>query len=106
MYKITKSNKLKNVCYDIRGPIYEEAKRLEEEGYRLIKLNIGNPAPFGFETPEEITRDVIRNFSEADGYSLSNGLFAARKAVMHECQKKEIMGVDVEELCFNFLAEQ
>lgn len=98
MYKITKSNKLKNVCYDIRGLIYEEAKRLEEEGYRLIKLNIGNPAPFGLETPEEITRDVIRNFSEADGYSLSNGLFAARKAVMHECQKKHIKGVDVEDI--------
>ncbi|MGL1892630.1 MAG: pyridoxal phosphate-dependent aminotransferase [Spirochaetaceae bacterium] len=98
MYKITKSNKLKNVCYDIRGPIYEEAKRLEEEGYRLIKLNIGNPAPFGLETPEEITRDVIRNFSEADGYCASNGLFAARKAIMHECQKNFIKNVDVEDI--------
>lgn len=98
MYKITKSNKLKNVCYDIRGPIYEEAKRLEEEGYRLIKLNIGNPAPFGLETPEEISRDVIRNFSEADGYCQSNGLFSARKAVMHECQKKKIENVDVEDI--------
>ncbi len=98
MYKITKSNKLKNVCYDIRGPIYEEAKRLEEEGYRLIKLNIGNPAPFGLETPEEITRDVIRNYSEADGYTLSSGLFSARKAVMHECQKKNIKNVNIDDI--------
>ncbi|MBN2618885.1 MAG: pyridoxal phosphate-dependent aminotransferase [Spirochaetales bacterium] len=98
MYKITKSNKLKNVCYDIRGPIYDEAKRLEEDGYRLIKLNIGNPAPFGLATPEEISRDIIRNFSEADGYSQSNGLFSARKAVMHECQKKGIKNVDVEDI--------
>lgn len=98
MYKITKSNKLKNVCYDIRGPIYDEAKRLEEEGYRLIKLNIGNPALFGLEIPEEISRDVIRNFSEADGYCLSNGLFSARKAVMHECQKKQINSVDIEDI--------
>ncbi len=98
MYNITKSNKLKSVCYDIRGPIYDEAKRLEEDGYRLIKLNIGNPAPFGFETPEEISRDIIRNFSEADGYTTSNGLFSARKAVMHECQKKNIRDVDVEDI--------
>lgn len=82
MNMIRKSQKLMNVCYDIRGPVLEEAKRLEDEGSRIIKLNIGNPAPFGFEAPEEIVQDVIHNLPNAQGYCDSKGLFAARKAVM------------------------
>ena len=81
MSMIRKSQKLINVCYDIRGPVLEEAKRLEDEGSRIIKLNIGNPAPFGFEAPEEIVQDVILNLPNAQGYCDSKGLFAARKAV-------------------------
>ena len=79
MKKIRQSDKLSKVCYDIRGPVLEEAKRLEEEGHRILKLNIGNPAPFGFEAPDEIIQDVIRNLSNAQGYSDSKGLFSARK---------------------------
>jgi alanine-synthesizing transaminase len=78
--QVSKSNKLANVCYDIRGPVLKHAKRLEEEGHRILKLNIGNPAPFGFEAPEEILQDVIRNLPTAQGYSDSKGLFSARKA--------------------------
>ena len=81
--QVSKSNKLANVCYDIRGPVLKHAKRLEEEGHRILKLNIGNPAPFGFEAPEEILQDVIRNLPTAQGYSDSKGLFSARKAIMH-----------------------
>ena len=80
--QVSKSNKLANVCYDIRGPVLKHAKRLEEEGHRILKLNIGNPAPFGFEAPEEILQDVIRNLPTAQGYSDSKGLFSARKAIM------------------------
>ena len=72
----SKSNKLANVCYDIRGPVLKHAKRLEDEGHRILKLNIGNPAPFGFEAPEEILQDVIRNLPTAQGYSDSKGLFS------------------------------
>ena len=79
--QVSKSNKLANVCYDIRGPVLKHAKRLEEEGHRILKLNIGNPAPFGFEAPDEILQDVIRNLPTAQGYSDSKGLFSARKAV-------------------------
>ncbi|WP_210396832.1 pyridoxal phosphate-dependent aminotransferase [Motiliproteus sediminis] len=93
-----KSNKLINVCYDIRGPVLEEAKRLEEEGQRVIKLNIGNPAPFGFDAPEEIIQDVIHNLPSAQGYCDSKGLFAARKAVMHECQRRKIAGVTIDDI--------
>ncbi|HEY5717609.1 MAG TPA: pyridoxal phosphate-dependent aminotransferase [Motiliproteus sp.] len=93
-----KSNKLINVCYDIRGPVLEEAKRLEEEGQRVIKLNIGNPAPFGFDAPEEIIQDVIHNLPSAQGYCDSKGLFAARKAVMHECQRRRIDGVTIDDI--------
>ncbi len=95
MKKIRQSDKLSKVCYDIRGPVLEEAKRLEEEGHRILKLNIGNPAPFGFEAPDEIIQDVIRNLSNAQGYSDSKGLFSARKAIMQECQKLQIGGVDI-----------
>ena len=86
---IRKSNKLINVCYDIRGPVLQEAKRLEEEGQRILKLNIGNPAPWGFDAPEEIVQDVIYNLPASQGYIDSKGLFSARKAVMQECQKTE-----------------
>ena len=98
MKKIKQSDKLNKVCYDIRGPVLEEAKRLEEEGYRILKLNIGNPAAFGFEAPDEIIQDVIRNLSNAQGYSDSKGLFSARKAIMQECQKIEIGGVDIHDI--------
>jgi len=98
MKKIRQSDKLANVCYDIRGPVLEEAKRLEEEGNRILKLNIGNPAPFGFEAPDEIIQDVIRNLSNAQGYSDSKGLFSARKAIMQECQQLGIDGVDIDDI--------
>ncbi len=80
---ILKSAKLADVCYDIRGPVLARARQMEEEGHRIIKLNIGNPAAFGFEAPEEILQDVIHNLPAASGYCDSKGLFAARKAVMH-----------------------
>jgi len=98
MEKYVKSHKLDNVCYDIRGPVMEEAKRLEEEGYTILKLNIGNPAPFDFFAPDEMIHDVIINLSNAQGYVDSKGLFSARKAVMQECQKKGIAGVDIEDI--------
>ncbi len=96
--QVSKSNKLANVCYDIRGPVLKHAKRLEEEGHRILKLNIGNPAPFGFEAPEEILQDVIRNLPTAQGYCDSKGLFSARKAVMQFCQQKGIDGVGIEDI--------
>ncbi|MBS7325359.1 MAG: pyridoxal phosphate-dependent aminotransferase [Thiopseudomonas sp.] len=96
--QFTKSNKLANVCYDIRGPVLKQAKRLEDEGQRVLKLNIGNPAPFGFEAPEEILQDVILNLPTAQGYSDSKGLFSARKAVMHYCQQMNIQGVGIEDI--------
>ena len=98
MKPITKSSKLANVCYDIRGPVLAAAKKIEEEGHRVIKLNIGNPLPFGFEAPEEIVVDVIRNMRDASGYTDSLGLFAPRKSIMHYCQEKGIKGVTVEDI--------
>ena len=98
MQPILKSTKLNNVCYDIRGPVLARARQMEEEGHRIIKLNIGNPAPFGFEAPEEILQDVIRNMGEASGYTDSKGLFAARKAIMHYTQQKKIPGVDIDDI--------
>jgi len=95
---IQKSSKLSNVCYDIRGPVMERAKLMEEEGQRIIKLNIGNLAPFGFEAPEEIQQDVILNLPNSSGYSDSKGMFAARKAIMHYCQSKKIAGVGLEDI--------
>ncbi len=95
---IKKSKKLENVLYDIRGPVPREAQRLEEEGYQIIKLNIGNPAPFGFDAPEEIIHDVIINLPAAQGYCESKGIFPARKAVMQYCQQKGIFGVDTEHI--------
>ena len=93
-----KSAKLANVCYDIRGPVLARAKQMEEEGHRIIKLNIGNPAPFGFEAPEEMVQDMIRNLPQASGYCDSKGLFSARKAIMHYTQQKHVRGVTVEDI--------
>ncbi|MDD3885027.1 MAG: pyridoxal phosphate-dependent aminotransferase [Gallionella sp.] len=98
MKPILKSTKLANVCYDIRGPVMERAKQMEEEGQRIIKLNIGNLAPFGFEAPEEIQQDVILNLPNSSGYSDSKGMFAARKAIMHYCQSKKIKGVVLDDI--------
>jgi alanine-synthesizing transaminase len=98
MKLITKSAKLANVCYDIRGPIMERAKQMEEEGHKIIKLNIGNLAVFGFDSPEEIQQDMIRNLPNSAGYSDSKGIFAARKAVMHETQKQGIKGVTLDDI--------
>ncbi|MDQ2795721.1 MAG: pyridoxal phosphate-dependent aminotransferase [Actinomycetota bacterium] len=95
---LRQSRKLENVCYDIRGPVLEEAKRLEEEGRRIIKLNIGNPAPFGFDAPDEILVDVIRNLPMAQGYSDSQGLLSARTAVVHHYQTHGIDTVDVDDV--------
>lgn len=93
-----KSNKLLNVCYDIRGPALARARQMEEEGQRVLKLNIGNLAPFGFEVPDEIRQDVIANMANASGYSDSQGLFAARKAVMHYTQDKQIAHVTLDDI--------
>ncbi|MFT7222589.1 MAG: alanine-synthesizing transaminase [Cellvibrionaceae bacterium] len=98
MKTIEKSNKLADVCYDIRGPVLKQAVRLEEEGYRILKLNIGNPAPFGFDAPDEIIQDIIANLREAQGYVDSKGLFAARKAIMHETQRLQIPGVNTDDI--------
>ncbi|MFN7835340.1 MAG: pyridoxal phosphate-dependent aminotransferase [Burkholderiaceae bacterium] len=98
MKPIQKSAKLANVCYDIRGPVMLRAKQLEEEGHSIVKLNIGNLAPFGFEAPDEVRRDVILNLNSASGYSDSKGLFAARKAVMHYTQQKNIPDVQIEDI--------
>lgn len=98
MKLITKSAKLANVCYDIRGPIMDRAKQMEEEGQKIIKLNIGNLAVFGFDSPEEIQQDMIRNLPNSAGYSDSKGIFAARKAVMHETQKQGVKGVTLDDI--------
>ena len=98
MKPILKSNKLANVCYDIRGPVLQQAKRMEDEGHKIIKLNIGNLGPFGFDSPEEIQLDMIRNLPNAAGYCDSKGIFAARKAIMHYTQQKHIKGVTLEDI--------
>jgi len=95
---VQKSAKLANVCYDIRGPIMEHAKQLEEEGHQIIKLNIGNLAVFGFDAPEEIQQDMIRNLPNSAGYSDSKGIFTARKAVMHYTQQQGIKGVALDDI--------
>ena len=98
MKPILKSKKLANVCYDIRGPVLQKAKQMEDEGHKIIKLNIGNLASFGFDAPEEIQLDMIRNLPNAAGYSDSKGIFAARKAIMHYTQQKHIKGVTLEDI--------
>lgn len=95
---IRKSDKLANVCYDIRGPVLAAAKQMEDEGHKIIKLNIGNLAAFGFDAPEEIQLDMIRNLPNSAGYSDSKGIFAARKAIMHYTQQKHIKGVTLEDI--------
>ncbi|MCD2513554.1 pyridoxal phosphate-dependent aminotransferase [Comamonas endophytica] len=98
MKTVHKSAKLANVCYDIRGPIMDAAKQMEEDGHKIIKLNIGNLAVFGFDAPEEIQQDMIRNLPTSAGYSDSKGIFAARKAVMHETQHQGIQGVTLDDI--------
>lgn len=98
MKRFEKSYKLDNVCYDIRGPVLDEANRMEEEGLHLMKLNIGNPAAFELDAPDEIIHDVILNLKNAQGYCDSKGLFPARKAIMQDCQKKKIKGVEIEDI--------
>lgn len=95
---IAKSAKLANVLYDVRGPIVEAAKQMEDEGQKIIKLNIGNLAPFGFDAPEEIQQDMIRNLPDSSGYSDSKGIFAARKAVMHYSQQQGVAGVTLDDI--------
>mgnify|MGYP003372711670 FL=1 len=98
MKLLQKSHKLDNVCYDIRGRIHQEALRMEEEGQRILKLNIGNTAPFGFEAPEEVVRDVIRNLPNSQGYCESNGIFPARKAIAQYYQQKGLKNVDADDI--------
>ncbi len=98
MITILKSDKLDQVCYDIRGPVLKEAKRLEEEGHLITKLNIGNPAAFGLNAPDEILQDVIRNLANCQGYSDSKGVYYARKAVMQYCQEKQFPDVDIDDI--------
>jgi alanine-synthesizing transaminase len=95
---VKKSSKLADVCYDIRGPVHARARQMEEEGHRILKLNIGNLAPFGFDAPDEVRHDVIVNLPNASGYSDSKGLFAARKAIMQYAQSKGIAGVQLEDV--------
>ena len=98
MQLILKSSKLANVCYDIRGPVLDRAKQMEEEGQHIIKLNIGSPGSFGFDAPDEILRDIIHNLSAASGYCDSKGLFSARKAIMHYAQEKHIQDVQMDDI--------
>lgn len=98
MGNINKSSKLNDVCYDIRGPVLREASRLEDEGNRILKLNIGNPAAFDMFTPDEIMQDVIKNLPDAQGYCDSKGLYSARKAVMQDFQLRGVHSVEVEDI--------
>lgn len=98
MKAVVKSNKLANVFYDLRGPVLRAARRMEEEGHRILKLNIGNPKPFGLDAPEEIIQDVIYNLPSSEGYTDSKGVFAARKAVMQYTQQKKIANVNIEDI--------
>jgi len=95
---IQKSKKLADVCYDIRGPVLEKAKQMEDEGHKIIKLNIGNLAVFGFDAPDEIVQDMIINMPNASGYTDSKGMFAPRKAIMHYTQEKKISGVTIDDI--------
>jgi alanine-synthesizing transaminase len=96
MKTLAKSSRLDHVCYDIRGPVLDEAKRLEEEGVRILKLNIGNPAPFGFHAPDDIVRDMMENLREADGYSDSRGIHSARRAVVEYYQERGVKDIGVD----------
>ena len=98
MREFKKSSKLENVLYDVRGPVVDEAARMEENGTNVLKLNIGNPAPFGFRTPDEVIYDMSRQLTECEGYSNSKGLFSARKAIMQYAQLKKLPNVSVEDI--------
>ncbi len=98
MYTIKQSKKLSNVCYDIRGPILEQANKMEEAGERILKLNIGNPAPFGFEAPDDILKDVIRQLPTAQGYSDAQGIYSARVAVMQYYQQMGIKDIAINDV--------
>ncbi len=95
---VKKSSKLKGVCYDIRGPVLEAAKRIEEQGEKVLKLNIGNPAPFGFDAPDDIVRDVVHNITDAEGYCDSKGIYPARVAIYQYYQKRKIRNLDIENI--------
>jgi alanine-synthesizing transaminase len=98
MKAVNKSNKLDNVCYEIRGPIAARARQMEEEGHRILKLNIGNPAPFGFDAPDDILKDVIHNLPTSQGYSDSTGIYAARVAVMQYYQQKNLKNIAIDDV--------
>ncbi len=98
MITVKKSHKLDGICYDIRGQVLREARRLEEEGHKILKLNIGNPSPFGFDAPDEIVQDMIHNVPLSQGYSDSRGLYSGRKAVMQYCQQKNIANVEIDDI--------
>ena len=98
MHLINKSKKLANVCYDIRGPVLERAREMEADGQKIIKLNIGNVGAFGFDPPDEIVRDMIKNMQNAAPYSDSKGMFASRKAIMQYTQQKNIEGVTIDDI--------
>lgn len=98
MKTVSRSHKLDNVCYDIRGPIAAQARKMEDEGHRILKLNIGNPAPFGFEAPDDIVKDVIHNLPTSQGYSDSTGIYAARVAVMQYYQQQNISDIRVDDV--------
>ena len=98
MRTFKKSSKLDNVLYDVRGPVVDEAARMEENGTQILKLNIGNPAPFGFRTPDEVIYDMRKQLTECEGYSNAQGLFSARKAIMQYAQLKNIPNVSVEDI--------
>ena len=98
MFEVKKSSKLTNVCYDIRGPVLDAAKRLEDEGHRITKLNVGSPAHFGLNAPDEIITDVIQNLQISEGYCDSKGLYSARKAVMQEFQTKQVANVNIDNI--------
>jgi alanine-synthesizing transaminase len=98
MKLIGKTKKLENVAYDVRGPVVNEADKMIEQGIKIMKLNIGNPAPFGFEAPNEVVRDMMANLGQSEGYSDSKGIFSARKAIMQYCQLKDIPGVGMNDI--------
>jgi len=98
MKKISRSSKLNGICYDIRGPVLEEAKRLEDDGHKILKLNIGNPAPFGFDAPDDILKDVIHNLPSAQGYGPSNGLYSAKVAIHQYYQTFGLLNTSVDDI--------
>ncbi len=95
---VNKSSKLKGVCYDIRGPVLDAAKRIEDQGEKVLKLNIGNPAPFGFDAPDDIVRDVVHNITDAEGYCDSKGIYPARVAIYQYYQKRKIRNLDIDNI--------